>query len=72
MKVKEEVSPTTSRGWNSRRRVQRAKVGGADAVISTACYSGVPEEQSDSNIIIPEPAFTVEYYGIAIASRQEI
>lgn len=73
-KFKEEGKP----GLSIKRLEQAAdvfnelKVGGADAVISDLpVIQEYLKNNPDSNIIIPEPAFTVEYYGIAMRKQDK-
>ncbi|HHY11911.1 MAG TPA: basic amino acid ABC transporter substrate-binding protein [Firmicutes bacterium] len=73
-KFKEEDKPGLSI-----KRLERAadvfnelKVGGVDAVISDLpVIQEYLKNNPDSNVIIPEPAFTVEYYGIAMRKQDK-
>ena len=73
-KFKEEDKP----GLNIKRLEQAAdvfnelKVGGVDAVISDLpVIQEYLKNNPDSDIIVPEPAFTVEYYGIAMRKQDK-
>jgi polar amino acid transport system substrate-binding protein len=47
-------------------------VGGVDAVISDLpVIQEYLKNNPESNMIIPEPAFTVEYYGIAMRKQDK-
>ena len=73
-KFKEEKLP----GLTIKRLEQAAdvfnelKVGGVDAVISDMpVIQEYLKNNPDSKVIIPEPAFTVEYYGIAMRKQDK-
>lgn len=73
-KFKEEKQP----GLTIKRLEQAAdvfnelKVGGVDAVISDMpVIQEYLKNNPDSKVIIPEPAFTVEYYGIAMRKQDK-
>ncbi len=73
-KFKDDGNP----GLNIKRLDQAAdvfnelKVGGVDAVIADLpLVQEYLKNNPDSNVIIPEPAFTVEYYGIAMRKQDK-